>query len=179
MGWLRGTWDIPPATCVQHIEMLSSPSLGSTMGNAFGMSRASFSVAGVVLPSVGTPVQPWPSGKPMQPRRLRRMAFRIPALQLLLTPYELPVGPVGLSESYFGDCNVERKICTRFPRGAGGVDTYQECFGPEAFQLAQCSDQSTPLVLHLRDLTPYCITCELLVVALSLQCFPFVSPSGL
>lgn len=100
------------------------------------------------------------------------MAFQIPALQPLLTPYELPVGPVGPSESYFGDC-------TRFPRGAGGVDTYQECSGSEAFQLAQCSDQGTPLVVHLRDLTPCCITCELLVVALSLQCFPFVSPSGL
>lgn len=154
--------------------MLSSTSPGSTTGNAFGTSRASSSVAGVGLPSVGTQAQPWPSGKPVQPRRLRRMAFRIPALQLLLTPYELPVGPVGPSESYFGDCNLERKICTRCPRGAGGVDTSQECSGPEAVQLAQCSGQSTFLVLHLRDRTPCCITCEFLVVALSLQCFPFL-----
>lgn len=55
------------------------------------------------------------------------------------------------------------------------MDTSQECSGPEAFQLAQCSDQSTLVLhLHLRDLTPCCITCEFLVVALSLQGFPFL-----
>lgn len=74
------------------VSHLSFPPPGSTTGNDFGKSRASSSVAGVGLPSVGIRVQPWPSGKPVQPRRLRRMAFQIPALQPLLTPYEFQCG---------------------------------------------------------------------------------------
>lgn len=54
------------------------------------------------------------------------MAFQIPALQLLLTPYELPVWPVGPSKSDPGDCNVERKKLCICPRGAGGMHTSQE-----------------------------------------------------
>lgn len=60
------------------------------------------------------------------------MAFQIPALQLLLTPYELTVGPVGPSKSGSGDCNLERKKVCTCPRGAGGVDTSQECSEPSA-----------------------------------------------
>lgn len=144
MGQLRGTWVILP----------EFPPPGSTTGNAFGMSRASSSVAGVGLSSVGTQAQPWPSGKPAQPRRLRRTAFRIPAPQLLLTHYELPGrGAVGPSKSDSGDCNLERKKVCTCPRGAGGADTSQEYSGlRRSFQLAQCSGQSMPLGLHLRDL---------------------------
>lgn len=149
--------------------MLSSTPPGSTTGNAFGTSRASFSVAGVGLPSVGTQAQPWPSDKPVQPNRLRRMAFQTPALQLLLTPYELP----GASA---GDCSVEEGTlhmiskrswrCGHLPRmfWTSGVHSAGPVLRPE--------HASGPA--PQRPGTPCCITCELLVVALSLQCFPYL-----
>lgn len=61
------------------------------------------------------------------------MAFQIPVLQPRLTPYELPVRPVGPSISDSGDCNLERKKLCTCPRGARGMDASQECSGPEAF----------------------------------------------
>lgn len=101
------------------------------------------------------------------------MAFRIPALQLLLTPYELPMGPVGPSKSDSGDCNLERKKVCTVPRKAGGADTSQECSGPEAFISAgpvlRTGHASGPA--PQRPGTPCCITCELLVVTV-LQHFP-------
>lgn len=101
------------------------------------------------------------------------MAFRIPALQLLLTPYELPMGPVGPSKSDSGDCNLERKKVCTVPRGAGGADTSQECSGPEVFISAgpvlRTGHASGPA--PQRPGTPCCITCDLLVVTV-LQHFP-------
>lgn len=101
------------------------------------------------------------------------MAFQIPALQLLLTPYELTVGPVGPSKSGSGDCNLGRKKVCTCPRGAGGVDTSQECSEPEAListgRVLRAEHASGPA--PQRPGTPCCITRELLVVTL-LQRFP-------
>lgn len=78
-----------------------------------------------------------------------------------------------LSKSDSGNCNLERKKLCTCPRGAGGVDTSQECSGPEAVISAgpvlRPEHASGPA--PQRPGTPCCVTCELLVVTLP-QRFP-------